>query len=889
LRRLLSLVFRVAFAATLGAVALALLRLAPVAAQPPFAASALSLALPLLAFAVLAALAGGPRPRRPLRPIAIALAAAGALLGLAVAARGPAGIAIDVGDGERTLGAAAPGPIELTGRDLARFPLGRRVALRAAGELRVPEAGRYSLWVEGRGRVQVGIGGRPALAGEGDPLRAEAAIGLAAGPTPIEVAFEHAGAGPRLRLGWTRPDGRRETIPPRYLGPPVPGWQWRAIDALALAVAALVGLLAFRAPWDVPRPRPLPRPVTRAEIAWSLAGYAVLLAAMSWPLVLDLARSGPMDRPDGRLNAWILAWGGTTAFRQPGALFDAPAFHPLKDALAFSENLLLPAVLTAPLQAVSPVLAYNAALLLSLLVSGLATQLLVRRATGDPLAAFVAGAFFAAGPHRWTRLSHLHAQVTVFLPLALLALDRFWERRTLRRALVVGLMLALQGLSSVYLGAITAAALGAGVLVALFGGLRLVELARLACGMLLALALLWPVTAPYLRMRAFQGQEFTLETVSVYAATLPSYVAAGTQLWGPLSQRLLDPTTIRDTLFPGFAVLALGIAGLASAPRRYRLVAVAASVIAVLFSLGPETAFYRFLHEQLVLVRGVRALARFALVPTLALAVLAGIALAGRRRAAGLAALALMMLESANLPLRLAPYDGPGEAARWLAGRPGAVLVLPLAENDTLAMLEGLAHRRPLVNGDSGFIPRPFDRAMELFEHGLDAEGLRFLRAVGVRDVVVPLTGLVGPDLEISSGTNQPAVLREVARFERERVLEVDGAGAAAAVVEPGEPVPTLWSPSGLVLGFAEPRRVRRVAFELSDAPWIDEPLLEISLDGSVWQRVPARASLADATLSLYRDPKHGRGEVRFEPRAARFVRLDPRLPAREGALEAGE
>ena len=97
-----------------------------------------------------------------------------------------------------------------------------------------------------------------------------------------------------------------------------------------------------------------------------------------------------------------------------------------------------------------------------------------------------------------------------------------------------------------------------------------------------------------------------------------------------------------------------------------------------------------------------------------------------------------MMLESANLPLRLERYDGPSEASRWLAGKPGAVLVLPLAENDTLAMLDGLAHRRPLVNGDSGFIPRPFDRAMELFEHGLDAESLRFLRAVDVRHVTTP-------------------------------------------------------------------------------------------------------------------------------------------------------
>ena len=176
------------------------------------------------------------------------------------------------------------------------------------------------------------------------------------------------------------------------------------------------------------------------------------------------------------------------------------------------------------------------------------------------------------------------------------------------------------------------------------------------------------------------------------------------------------------------------MAGLAAAPRRYRAVAVAASAVAVVFSLGPDTALYRFLHEHVVLVRGVRALSRFALVPTLALSVLAGLALAGRRRVVVLAALGLMMVESANLPLRLERYPGPSPAARWLAGGKGAVLVLPLGGNDTLAMLDGLAHGRPLVNGDSGFIPRPFDRAMELFEPGVE-RGRPALPARGRRRV----------------------------------------------------------------------------------------------------------------------------------------------------------
>ena len=94
------------------------------------------------------------------------------------------------------------------------------------------------------------------------------------------------------------------------------------------------------------------------------------------------------------------------------------------------------------------------------------------------------------------------------------------------------------------------------------------------------------------------------------------------------------------------------------------------------------------------------------------------------------------MLESTNAPIRYGVYAGPSPAARWLAGKEGAVVALPLGERDTEVMLDGIAHFRPLVNGDSGFLPRPYNRAMELLEGPLTEEGLRFLRAVGVRHVL---------------------------------------------------------------------------------------------------------------------------------------------------------
>ena len=170
-----------------------------------------------------------------------------------------------------------------------------------------------------------------------------------------------------------------------------------------------------------------------------------------------------------------------------------------------------------------------------------------------------------------------------------------------------------------------------------------------------------------------------------------------------------------------------------------------------------------------------------------------------------------MMLESANLPLRLERYDGPSEASRWLAGKPGAVLVLPLAENDTLAMLDGLAHRRPLVNGDSGFIPRPFDRAMELFEHGLDAESLRFLRAVGVSHV----TDARARGRACRAGLRRGGELRAASVCSRSKQ------GSRRRSSSRARPLATRWSSVGVVLTLPEPRRIGRVAFELSDAAWV--------------------------------------------------------------------
>lgn len=875
MRAIVGWVARVGLGIVVFLLALAVLRWGPVFAAAPFDARALPLAPWAVVLAGVVAWAGRDRRPGPVRPLAVGLAAAVAALAFVVIARGRAGLICEAHGPSGPLGRLPAGPVDVVGEDLAGLPRVRRFTLQCAGTLRAPETGTFRFWAEGRGQVELSLDGRRIVEAEGDPLRAGTEVALAAGPHRLEVRLDRVGPGPRLRLGWSRPgrDGRPvgggETIPPRVLGETRSGVLWVLTDGLALAVAALLAALVLAVPWERPRALPTPSPVTRAQILASLAGHTALVVLMSWPLALDPAGSGVVDRPDGRLNAWILAWDAHALLREPASLFQAPIFHPLPDTLAFSENLLLPALLAAPAGlAGEPVLGYNLILMISAVASGLGAQLLARRAGAGGLGAFVGGALFAVGAHRWIRLAHLHVQVTAFLPFVLLAFDRFWERRTLRRALAVGLLLALQAWSSIYLGAIAALALTAAAGVAVLGGLSGKELLRLAAGLALAGLLLAPAARPYLRMRAFQGMEWSLEDVATYATTPESYAASGTRLYGALTRRHLDPERVQDTLFPGLVPLVLGLVGIASAPRRYRLVGVAASALAIVVSLGPETALYRLLHEHVVFVRGLRALSRFSLVPVLTLAVFAGLALARRPRLA-LLALPLALVEAGQVPLRWAPYAGPPAVARWLAARPGAVAYLPLGERDTEAMLDGVAHFRPLLNGDSGFLPRPYSRAMELLAGPLDGEALRLLRAVGVRQVVA----------------RDAYDLPQVARFGDDRVYDL-AAGDIAALVPRARPRPTAWREDGVLVDLGRVEPVERVVFELSDAPWIARPNVELSVDGITWVPVEARASLADATLSLYADPRHGRGEVRFRAVTARYLRLDRRLPARPGVLE---
>ena len=177
-----------------------------------------------------------------------------------------------------------------------------------------------------------------------------------------------------------------------------------------------------------------------------------LSVVLTWPQVLHMT-SVP-DEGDPLLNTWALSWVAHQLAIAPARLVHANIFYPERYTLLYSESLILPGVMFAPLQwaGVHPVVIYNLALASGIVLSGLGVALLVLELTGDGYAAAVAAIAFAFLPFRMAHYAHLQLQQTQWIPMALWALHRTIQRGRVTDAVLLGVFSAFQLLSCVYFG-----------------------------------------------------------------------------------------------------------------------------------------------------------------------------------------------------------------------------------------------------------------------------------------------------------------------------------------------------------------------------------------------------------------------------------------------------
>ncbi len=239
---------------------------------------------------------------------------------------------------------------------------------------------------------------------------------------------------------------------------------------------------------------------------------------------------------DVRLNAWILAWDAHAVVDPAARLWDANIFHPHGTTLAFSENLIGTALLVAPLNwAGEPVLAYNAALFLAFVLTGLATALWIRKLTGNTLMGLFAGVAFAFGTSRASHLPHLQLLVMPWIPLLLLCLHRWVETRRSRWVVAAAVLGALQFAAGIQLTLVLLPALaiyGATLLLHTREGRRALTspacLRGAAVAIALGLILVLPIGLPYLQVAKNEGFVRDIQETRSYAAQPNSLLATST-------------------------------------------------------------------------------------------------------------------------------------------------------------------------------------------------------------------------------------------------------------------------------------------------------------------------------------------------------------------------
>ena len=188
------------------------------------------------------------------------------------------------------------------------------------------------------------------------------------------------------------------------------------------------------------------------RIAGVLGLYLVLACAYTWPLLPNRADHIASDPYDPILNTSILWWNAKTIPFSP-TWWNPPYFHPTRDVSALTENLQGLTPISTPIYWLTgnPLTTYNLVFFLTWPLSAFTAFLFVRFITRRDDAAILAGAAYGFTPYRLAELGHLQMVATCWVPLVLLGLHGYLERRTVGWLALFGVAWLLQSLANGYM------------------------------------------------------------------------------------------------------------------------------------------------------------------------------------------------------------------------------------------------------------------------------------------------------------------------------------------------------------------------------------------------------------------------------------------------------
>ena len=340
-----------------------------------------------------------------------------------------------------------------------------------------------------------------------------------------------------------------------------------------------------------------------------------------------------------------------------------------------------------------------------------------------------------------------------------------------------------------------------------------------------------------------------------------------------------------------------------------------AAVVMWVFSLGPEPTFmneralYKAPYAWLMLVPGVdgvRVPARFWVLATLCLAVAGALALGQittrwprLTRAAPVVLAILMLAESWPRPVPL--WVPP--AARPSHTRAAARLEVPLPGPDLVSLYRAIEHRRPLINGYSGYFA-PHYAALQDSVRRSDGIALAYLTSLGPVEVVIDhdrdpdstwrasIRGL--PNAELVHDESAYSAFRLPRTPTTVTLPSLDGdalpiAGVRTALFEEFAPrmhdgdLISRWHTGGpqapgqeITVDIGAVRTLTGIEMQIGGyvADFPRALVVDTSADGGVWSPAWSGRTAGLAFMAALNFPQVTPIRIPIEPRDARFIRM---------------
>jgi len=460
-----------------------------------------------------------------------------------------------------------------------------------------------------------------------------------------------------------------------------------------------------------------------------LFGYIAATLVMTLPGIFCFSTHVWGGAGDACMFVWNTAWFRHCALAGTNPFFTHWLFYPVGVDLTFHDLSLTNCALSfLPSLALNPIQTYNLIMCLHFVLSGFAMYLLAYRVTGSGPAAFIAGLAFAFTPYRVNHFQgHLSLSATEWLPLyvySLLAAHRAAAgpgRRWLSHALLAGLWLAAATFSSYYyliFLVVGTVPFVAGLMIDQRRWLSPREwrgvAGSLAAGFVLIAPVIVPMTLRYASLTD-PAEAMELNFYDVYSADAVSFVTPAlshTMLKNispmpPLLRRIYRTAPIETTTTSGWVITILGLATV-MLPGRWPFKLL--GLTGFTFALGPKLLLFGWetqvplpyeLLKHVPLLRIARVPARFSILLTISLCVMAAAALARwfqrarHPRCVGVGVTALMFAELLFLPIDARYIVVPPSIQHLIKAEDAHPVLIP-DQNEAISMFFQVLHRRPI-------------------------------------------------------------------------------------------------------------------------------------------------------------------------------------------------